>query len=132
MLFTAALQMCPKTVMWDINSFNVHYLWPMCLWCKRQPLCLVYESLVFQFHTYKHLQVLQCYYCVPEWPCVMNPFSFPQPKILFRVTSLFSFVGKHTARLLSTAVYAVPPGPYRNSGNAVFAKNWVKVSWKRS
>jgi len=53
----------------------------------------------------------------------MNPVSFPQRKILFQITSLLSFVGKHTARLLSTAVYAVPPDPFRNFGNAVFAKN---------
>jgi hypothetical protein len=57
----------------------------------------------------------------------MNPISFPQPKILFQITSLLSFVGKYIANLLSTAVYAVPPGPYRNFGDAVFAENVVSV-----
>jgi hypothetical protein len=48
----------------------------------------------------------------------MNPISFPQPKILFQIASLLPFVVKHTARLLST----VPPGCYRNFGDAVFAE----------
>jgi len=52
----------------------------------------------------------------------MNPVGFSQLKSLFQITS-FSFVGKRTTRVLSTAAYVVAPGPYRSFGDAVFAKN---------
>jgi hypothetical protein len=52
----------------------------------------------------------------------MNPLSFFQSKILSQTTSVLSFLGKHPARLPATAGYTLPPGRYRNFGDAIVAK----------